>query len=152
MRAAAVVSRGGQLSKWRKAGREKPHRRFVRVACGASSTSGRRLQVVLHWDKKAEEVVRADEEVYDKCFQGDAPTNAPGAFQVILTKRMLFLVAESVEEVRIPANARASVPCAPKPCPGARAHAAPHVAHRFATEGSRLCPRPCLRVASWPSE
>ena len=99
MRAAAFVSHGGQLSKWRKAGREKPHRRFVRVASGASSTSGRRMQVVLHWDKKSEEVVRADEEVYDKCFQGEAP-NSPGAFQVILTKRMLFLVAETAEEVR----------------------------------------------------
>lgn len=98
MRAAAIVTRGGQLAKFRKAGREKPHRRFVRVECGVTERSGRRMRVVLHWDKKSEEVVRADEEVYDSCFQGDA-ANGPGAFQVILTKRMLFLVADTAEEV-----------------------------------------------------
>ena len=97
MRAAAFVSHGGMLQKWRKAGREKPHRRFVRVACGMSSSSGRRLQVELHWDKKSDVVVRADDEIYESCFQGDgSPT--PNAFQVILAKRMLFLVADSKEE------------------------------------------------------
>ncbi len=77
LRAAAFVTHGGLLHKWRKGGREKPHRRFVRVACGASSLSGRRLQVVLHWDKKSEEVVRADDEIYESCFQVCAVPRMP---------------------------------------------------------------------------
>ena len=99
MRAAAFVLHGGMLQKFRKSGREKPHRRFVRVECGTSSLSGRRLQIMLHWDKKSGVIVRADDEVYEKCFQGDGGNlEQPGAFQVILDKRMLFLVADTSEE------------------------------------------------------
>ena len=58
MRAAAFVCHGSYLHKWRKEGRGRPHRRFVRVSCGASSLSGRRLTTLLHWDKRSEEVVR----------------------------------------------------------------------------------------------
>ena len=94
------VTHGGLLHKFRKSGREKPHRRFVRVACGASSLSGRRLQPMLHWDKKSAVLVRADDEVYQSCFQGDGTPDAPGCFQVILDKRMLFLVAENPDDVR----------------------------------------------------
>jgi hypothetical protein len=42
----------------------------------SSAGKTRRLQVELHWDKKSEVVVRADEEIYESCFQGDSVTNA----------------------------------------------------------------------------
>lgn len=101
LRAAAHVTHGGSLHKFRKSGRERPHRRFVRVQCGTSSLSGRRLQTVLHWDKKSAPIVRADEDIYQSCFQGEETPSQPGCFQVILDKRMLFLVADTTEERRL---------------------------------------------------
>ena len=101
MRAAAFVLRGSMLQKFRKSGRERPHLRYVRAEYGAPSSmvNGNR-QVLLHWDKKSAVLVRADDEVYQSCFQGDGTPDAPGCFQVILDKRMLFLVAESPDDVR----------------------------------------------------
>ena len=101
LRAAAHVTHGGMLQKFRKSGREKPHRRFVRVIGGMSSLSGRRLQPQLMWDKKSSAIVRADKEVYESCFQGEAAPDGPGCFQVILDKRMLFLVADTDEEKEV---------------------------------------------------
>ena len=60
MRAAAYVLHGAMLQKFRKSGRERPHRRFLRVECSTSSLSGRRQKPMLHWDKKSGEIVRAD--------------------------------------------------------------------------------------------
>ena len=101
LRAAAHVTHGGMLHKFRKSGREKPHRRFVRVVGGTSSLSGRQLQAQLMWDKKSSVIVRADTEVYESCFQGEAAPDGPGCFQVILDKRMLFLVADTEEEKEV---------------------------------------------------
>lgn len=101
MRSAAHVVHGGMLHKFRKSGREKPHRRFVRATGGTTAPDGRRSPVVLQWDKKAAPVVRADEQVYESCFQGGPAPDAPGCFQVILDKRMVFLVADSAEEKQI---------------------------------------------------
>ena len=42
VRAAAFVTRGGMLQKWRKAGREKPYHRYIKITAGRSSLSGRR--------------------------------------------------------------------------------------------------------------
>ena len=97
LRAAAMVLHGGKLSKFRKSGRERPHMRWVRVEKGVVAPS-KRVQTVLHWDKKSGVVVRADGEVYESCFQGDGAPDQPGSFQVILDKRMLFFVAESPAE------------------------------------------------------
>ena len=102
MRAAAFVIHGGTLQKWRKHGREKPHRRFVRISCtgGGSSLSAPRPQSVLRWDHKSDYVIRADNEVYESCFQGETAANvSSNAFQIILAKRMLFMVADSADEV-----------------------------------------------------
>ena len=101
MRAAAHVVHGGMLQKFRKSGREKPHRRFVRLTGGSLTLSGRRTPVELLWDKKGAEVVRADDEVYESCFQGGAKPEDPGCFQVILDKRMVFLLADTAEEKAI---------------------------------------------------
>ena len=98
LRCAARVAHGGMLLKFRKAGREKPHRSFVKVVGGSFQLSGRRTPVALAWDRKNEIVVRADAEVYGSCFQGDSAPDGPGCFQVILDKRMLFLVADSPED------------------------------------------------------
>ena len=56
LQAVAFVSHGAFLHKFRKSGREKPHRRFVKV------TGGEGL-CILHWEKKSAAVVRADAEV-----------------------------------------------------------------------------------------
>lgn len=101
MRAAAHVTHGGMLHKFRKSGREKPHRRFVRMTGGTTMLNGKRMPAELLWDKKGAPVVRADEEVYESCFQGGQAPDGPGCFQVILEKRMVFLVADTVEEKSI---------------------------------------------------
>ena len=101
MRAAAHVAHGGMLHKFRKSGREKPHRRLVRVSGGTAALNGLRSPVELHWDKKSAPIVRADEEVYESCFQGGTASDEAGCFQVILDKRMVFLVAETPDEKAI---------------------------------------------------
>ena len=60
LRAAAHVTHGGSLHKFRKSGREKPHRRFVRVASSAAgrrpalySTAGVRRRCEPHLDNVA---------------------------------------------------------------------------------------------------
>ncbi|KOO21161.1 hypothetical protein Ctob_000092 [Chrysochromulina tobinii] len=114
MRSAAHVVHGGMLHKFRKSGREKPHRRFVRATGGTTAPDGRRSPVVLQWDKKAAPVVRADEQVYESCFQGGPAPDAPGCFQVILDKRMVFLVADSAEEKQIWVLGAAGLPPPPQ--------------------------------------
>ena len=47
LRAAAHVAHGGMLHKFRKSGREKPHRRFVRVTGGGSPARSRRSRIKL---------------------------------------------------------------------------------------------------------
>lgn len=92
LRAAAFVYQGDELYKFRKNGREKPHKRFVRVINGDKGAD-------MLWDKSKggarERVVRADAEVYQSCFQGEQIPDEGACFQVILEKRMLFLMAES---------------------------------------------------------
>ena len=94
LQAVAFVSHGAFLHKFRKSGREKPHRRFVKV------TGGEGL-CILHWEKKSAAVVRADAEVYESCFQGVDLLDEGTCFQVILEKRMLFFQAESPEELQL---------------------------------------------------
>ncbi len=92
LRAAAFVFRGGELMKYQKSGRGKPHKRVFRVASGPSG------KIHLAWDTRKEDIVRADANVYASCFQGDRPPDAAGSFQLILALRMLFVVAESAAE------------------------------------------------------
>ena len=87
LQAVAFVSHGAFLHKFRKSGREKLHRRFVKV-------TGEGL-CILHWEKKSAAAVRADAEVYESCFQGADLLDEGTCFQVILEKRMLFFQAES---------------------------------------------------------
>ena len=94
LQAVAFVSHGAFLHKFRKSGREKPHRRFVKV------TGGEGL-CILHWEKKSAAVVRADAEVDESCFQGVDLLDERTCFQVILEKRMLFFQAESPEELQL---------------------------------------------------
>ena len=95
MRAAAFVLHGGMLQKFRKSGREKPHRRFVRVESGLPGLSGRQLKVMLHWDKKSGAIVRADDEVWDKCFQGE------GGLVVCLSLLQLAITLQQATKIDV---------------------------------------------------
>ena len=79
LRAAAFVFQGDELFKYRKNGRDKPHRRFVKVMHGQKGAE-------LLWDKSKggakELVVRADGEIYESCFQGAKIDNPDAMFQV----------------------------------------------------------------------
>ena len=91
--AAAAVAHGAELLKWRKEGREKPHRRFVRVTPSQTHTAA------LAWGQKRAALVRADAEIFASCFQGKlTPVAKAAGFQIILDKRMLFLSPVNLDE------------------------------------------------------
>ena len=96
LRAAAACSAGGSLRKFRKGGKVDARRCFCKVV--GSATGG-----LLTWQSgrvwKSEAIVRADAELFESCFRGDIETiDRELCFQVILQKRMLFLLASSHDQ------------------------------------------------------
>ena len=99
LQAAADAVEGVQLRKYRKSGKVEPRRCHVRVQQSGDET-------LLFWQSgggnkpwKSERVLRADAEVFETCFRGDANAITDSCvLQVILEKRMLFFSAAGAEQ------------------------------------------------------